>query len=408
MLSMAFVAPVAVNEHTSQLWTISQYRKDSICSQCFSPLPIASSNSLKKRHAFMSATQTDKRLQRSFPSLLRQFKSFTVNAQSGKKVPLWMSPVVDTKNIQTAVLPLPKGQVDHLPVVATRSAQANVLAKREVLNGDISKTTFVVFAHGFSQRPLNYFSLLSFLALNNCVVIAPRTWILSVFLSKVEVLEKDRSVPARLQAALLIDTARAVQVASSYSSRVHVLGHSMGAAVALVYAGYASSYLKSIVLMAPVVNNARLTELNQTVRLKAEDGVERMYTLASQMRCRTMILHGLRDKVVPTKSILKMFSAFSSAPLTGLLKLTRGSHVGFEDSLEVDIPFTDVEKKFFNILDRLIYGYFDIFRLDTREQLDSVKRVIKAWITYDSANDALLKEAVEASRRIPPGEYEWN
>lgn len=341
-------------------------------------------------------------------SKLKNVEAVNVDPESGKKIPFW-NPLQEKTEIQTGLLNLPKGQVEYLGIDSERVAQSLVIGKKEVLQGDLTNTPVFVFAHGFSQRPLNYFSLLAYLAVQGYVVIAPRVWVLSVLFQKVETIDVFDGLQAKLQTALLIDTARSAQIAFEYSSKVHVLGHSMGGAMSMVYAGYASAALQSVAVLAPEVGAVKLTDLNQTVRLDDCDGEDRMRNLASMMACRMLMLHGARDKIVQSEDMETVLNAFANAPLTGLVSMLRGTHIGFEDTLEVDLPFTDIEEFFFGLLDRLLFGeFFDPFKLDTKEQLESTKDFLLTWINNIEADDEELRTAIEQVIVPSESEISWN
>lgn len=337
---------------------------------------------------------------------LKDSKEVKIDVNSGKCP---TRSTTKTTIIQEATIQLPAGNVDTLHVYTDRPAEAVVYAPQDVLcKPDLSTTPFIIFAHGFSQLPRNYATLLRHLAAQGNIIIAPQTWIFSVLFAKIETVGFFDSLQAKLQTALLVDSARAFQLASQYSSVVHLCGHSMGGAMMMVYGGYVGSKAQSLVLMAPDVGNTRITELNQTVSLDAKDGVSRMQTLASKLDTRMLVLHGDKDRFVPRRDMLTLISALERKYLSGLCSLLRGTHIGFENSLDVDVPvFHNLDRILFAILDCIVYGSLDLLRLDTKEQLETAKALLPSFIkNIDESRESLI-DAVVSSETEEKVKYMW-
>ncbi|CAN8065682.1 unnamed protein product [Agarophyton chilense] len=343
----------------------------------------------------------------SFPSRLTDVKYVEIDSTTGY---LATSQTSNKTVIQQGTLTLPYGDVAYLPVSTKRTSYAAVYGREDVLsNPDLSTTTFIVFAHGFSQRPRNYSSLLRLLAAQGYVIVAPRTWIFSILFTKIETLSCFASPPAKLQTALLIDSARSLQVAEEYTSAIHLLGHSMGGAMMLSFAGRVGTNIRSVALMAPDAYDSVITELNQTVSLKAKDGLERMSKLAEVMAVNLMLLHGKKDYIVCSCEMEQILSVFIREAVTGWAELIKGTHLGFEDSLKVDIPIIEYfDILFFGIIDMIVFGSLDIFGLDTKEQLQSTKSLLLNWFIHAQDENHRLIDEMESTSVAQEISYSWS
>lgn len=314
-----------------------------------------------------------------------------------------------TTVIQEATLQLPRGYIDSLQVSTDRAAEAAVYARNDVLSkSDLSTTPFVIFAHGFSQLPRNYTTLLRHLAAQGYVIIAPRTWLFSILFTKIETVGFFDSLQAKLQTALLVDSARAFQLASLYSPVVHLCGHSMGGAIMLAYGGYLRSKARSLAVMAPDVSRTRITDLNQTVSLNAKDGMSRLKALAVKLDTRMLVLHGDKDRFVPKSDMLTLFSALKREYCSILCSMAQGTHVGFENSLDVDLPIIqNLDRLLFAILDCVVYGSLDLLQLDTKEQLETAKELLPRFIENVEESSGTLIHAIVSSQ-VEGVNYRWN
>lgn len=354
-----------------------------------------SGDSAPVRYLVKSSLPVRTRASVRFESLLKNKAIIQVDSGSGRQT---LQQRTDKVDVITAILPLPNGEVPEFSISSSRYAEAYVYARKDVLeNLDDCPAPFILFAHGFSQVPTNYNSILQYLAVQGYVVLAPSTWLLAVIFKKVETVTWKNGLPARLQTALLIDIARTFNIASNYSSTTHLLGHSMGGAMALVYSGYANDKIESIGLLAPEVGGVALTPLNQTVRLDANDGRQRLESLLSHLTAKICILHGNKDKIVPKKDMKEVFEALKKGPLLCLISLPRGTHIGFEDGIDVNVPFLETPKIFFKLVDLLVYGPVDIFGLRTKDQLITTKLLLATWYSLITRNEKIVKSAMRSA-----------
>lgn len=188
---------------------------------------------------------------------------------------------VSTKRDATALLLTPTtSDPDALLLAAHEASSAPAAAKRADAGSWLCGRRVIVFGHGFSQRPSNYTTLLHTLAARGYTVLAPRTWLFDIVFACVQTVSPF-DMPAKLQTAVLIDVARAAQLAAdSGAAAVHVLGHSMGAGMALAYTRFARANLESsssrsrglgglasCVVMAPAVRASADVPLNPYARI---------------------------------------------------------------------------------------------------------------------------------------------
>lgn len=339
-------------------------------------------------------------------------RSILVDKEDGSCV---TTAVKASVTIEEATVVLPTGPVPFLGICTRRFATALVCGPAGSLQS-LAGRPAIVFAHGFSQRPGNYSKLLRTFAANGYIVVAPRTWLFDVIwpFVKVETVDNTFALPEKLQTALLIDTARALkQIKKAGTGDVHLCGHSMGGAMALSYLGRTPvCELKSAFFFAPDVKRTKITDLNPYVGIN-EDGGEGLGTLASEMApIDILVLHGKKDVIVDEEDIGTLYEKMSAkSGLTGVGEMIEGSHIGFENSLKVDSKllnriFGNWVTKLFLVLDFILYGPFDPFGLDTREQLALTKRTCIAWLENVGKDDT-VKTAVEAASDRDEIEYKW-
>lgn len=138
------------------------------------------------------------------PSLTNR-KTITIDPSNGKPVAASSPAAVP---IEQAFVSLAFGPVSRLDIDSTRSAEAVLFSMPGTLD-NLSNRKAIVFAHGFSQRPGNYGTLLRLLASKGFVVAAPRVWLFDVAWPWVTV-EATGTFPsplAKLQTAVMIGTA---------------------------------------------------------------------------------------------------------------------------------------------------------------------------------------------------------
>ncbi|CAN8063227.1 unnamed protein product [Agarophyton chilense] len=151
----------------------------------------------------------------------------------------------------------------------------------------------------------------------------------------------------------------------------------MGGTMMLSFAGRVGTNIRSVAVMAPDAYDSVITELNQIVSLKAKDGLGRMSKLAEDMTVNLMLLPGKKDHIVCSCEMGPILSVFIRKAVTGWAEMKKGTHLGFEDSLEVDIPRIEkLDNLIFNIIDMIVFGSGDIFGLDVKEQLQSTKALL--------------------------------
>lgn len=336
---------------------------------------------------------------------------------------------VNAVNVTEAFIDLPSAQLPSLNVETDRNAEAVLYAPvsiLEELKGTLSLPT-VVFLHGFSQRPKNYGSTLQMLAANGFVVIAPRVWLLDIAFAEVEGSslpgKRRASLPAKLQTALLIDALRCVTIArdSLGAQKVVLLGHSMGGAMALV----AARALKiddvpvdSVITLAPAVGPTVHTPVNPLLALDDKEvgskGLQQFCETYGDVP--TLIIHGDRDAVVPAKDVDATFNNLANhripQALTLLGRIAQSSHVGFEDSLNVDLPILKMlDVLIFKIIDFFVFGPFDFF-IDTKSQLALTKSLVLPWFDAVRSDPVDPHKLLAQIQGLPTDDqkvsYTWN
>lgn len=302
----------------------------------------------------------------------------------------------DAVSITEGLVQLPSGVVDGLstgsgPVSTNRPADALAFLETRLLP-QIGSLPVVIFAHGFSQRPINTKSLLVTVAALGYLVLAPRTWVFDVIRTRVQGIPWFK-LPAKLQTAVLIDTMRVVSCAKALSADPRaasyiLMGHSMGGAQALLAAQYlqTDAALKSVLCLSPAVDTTVATSLNPLLHgdkdsEKQEQNLLRFFSNFTAVP--VQILHGNNDRIVPTEEIIGVVGAMRKSRQAGAVtvvsRIISGTHIGFEDDIDVDVPgITYLDKFVFGLLDLLIFGGFlDLFQ--TKQQLAVTKQIVRAW-----------------------------
>lgn len=367
-----------------------------------------------------------------------------VDATSGVPVDAGTPGAVE---VVTADVELPTGTVRGLPGISTdRRASAYVLLRADKWDSlDLSATQAVVFGHGFSQKPRNTQSILRTLAAAGLAVIAPAVWLPDTAPPWVSI-QTTRwwsSPPARLQTALAIDMLRAAGLARGLGlTRLSLLGHSMGGALALVVAdlllaadregggedagvgtgGGGDVALDAVVALAPAAGPLELTTINPLLSLQAggtKVAAERVETFfrgwapggggggsnsPAAAPPALLLVSAPRDRIVPPASVAALLAAVRSSeviPRAAHVTLASGAHTGFEDSLRVNLRLLPlVDSLLFALLDLLVYRWdvFEIFTGDFDAQLRDTKELLVSWLTGDVVGDrALYEEAPEGA-----------
>lgn len=333
---------------------------------------------------------------------------------------------------------LPLGELPALytssshDIVSKRKAEAAVFVLAKTLEARPSTwmldAPVVVFGHGFSQLPRNYASLLRRLAAEGYVVLAPRVWLFGVVWPwvSVETTSWCACPGPKLQTALLLDVARSSRLAVECGAkRVHLLGHSMGGAMGLAYLRFVADVpaVTSACLMAPAVASCSETKLNPLVVLgRGADGDAKLREFAKQLpEVPLLLLQGTNDSIVPERDTARVFEAVRGRDggggeagkgtlVTGCGEIVNGTHLGYEDRLDVQFGFWwGLDKLVFLIVDAIVYGQWDVFRLDTAEQLETVKEVVVAWLGVagtEEGEDVVRK--VNAAKGESVVRYLWS
>lgn len=319
---------------------------------------------------------------------------------------LLAKPDIEGVTVSESFIELPPAYLQSIDINTERKAEAVVYAPGDTLD-DATDAPVVVFLHGFSQRPRNYETTLRMLAARGAIVLAPRVWLLDIAspFTRIEGASQPgkrfTSPPAKLQTALLIDGLRCVQIARDVfgSSSVSLLGHSMGGAMALIAAR--ALYLDakpatSVLSLSPAIGPTVRTAVNDLLALDDKAvGVKGLKEFCgSTGPVPILLVHGARDTIVRKKDMNELFSAVSkereSKALALRSEITQGSHIGYEDSLNVDLPVLRIlDVILFKIIDFLVFGPFDLF-LDTADQLKFTKSLLRVWMdaTKDGKVDA--------------------
>lgn len=284
---------------------------------------------------------------------------------------------------------------------APRKADAIVLAPQGVQPG--ASVPAVLFCHGFSQPPTNYLSTLKLFAEQGWLVIAPTTSILDIAFSSVETTGGWRAKPpAKLQTALILDTLRSAQYLyrqqQEYKiSNVLVCGHSMGGAGAIVAASKLKDLVTGVGVMAPAVKQTVKTEVNPGLSMgnkqtsAAAIGFFRDdYPNVAPLH----ILGGTRDMIVPEKEVQGLYDAAYAGDQSGDLMLywLPGSHIGFEDDVNLEVNIGLPQRILFGIINFLLYR-LEITKLITGDF--SEQRQAAQAVLLDAFKGALAGEGTD-------------
>jgi len=333
---------------------------------------------------------------------------------------------------------VPPGALPDDAFGVDRPATALVLEPEGVKPG--AKVPCVLFCHGFSQPPTNYLSTLKEFTKQGWLVVAPTTSILDVGLpwKSVETIPKGKP-PAKLQTALILDALRSAQYAlqgkAGYKvSDILVCGHSMGGAAGVVTASkLKQEIVTGVGVMAPAVNQTAITPVNPLLgnmgkaagQKTAKEFFDKDYPINSPLH----ILGGTRDLIVMKKEVAGLYKAAFDSDKDGDLKLywIKGSHIGFEDKVNVEVDTGFLQSILFNIINFLLYGaeITEIITGDYSDQREASQNVlVKAfkgalagegwdgkaeqgqWEVVKSAKDVSLKEILPKPE-VPPAEQPW-
>ena len=311
------------------------------------------------------------------------------------------------ENIAECFIDLPKQRVEQLDLETQREAQAVIYARESLVDSFFPESPkVIVFLHGFSQRPRNYASTLRFLAANGNIVIAPRVWLFDTAFANIEGAKLEgkwfASQPAKLQTALLIDTIRCVKWAvDNLSARnVTLLGHSMGGAMALVAAQALGNLASSVAALAPAVGPTEITPVNKYLSVNDGD-IKQFASLFENIP--VVFAHGENDGIVKQRDVNQLFDAFDNADrpdIVGDVDIVNGTHVGFEDTLDVDLPILKrIDWLFFKLIDFIVFGLFDLLSQGKEQQLEYTKQLLLAWLestTVASPTLADIKSKIQA------------
>lgn len=289
---------------------------------------------------------------------------------------------------------LPTGPVPLLDnVFSTRAAEALVMYSTSS-DGDISTSeamcgaNVIIFLHGFSQHPCNYRTLLHSLAQDSdgaYVIVAPIVSIGSVILpwQHVETTDMWASPASKLQSAIVIDAARATQLAfEACAARIHLLGHSLGGMAGLALAAQAPSAFSSVIALAPAVHTSVNTHVNQMVTKDAFDGgMDQFCTHAKAVP--VLLVHGEKDNIVTASKSQDLFETISNRSedaVSILAMVHNGTHVGMEDCLDLCVHIPGVE-----LVAKAAVALADLhlFHNDNSQrtvQLPATMSLLRAWL----------------------------
>lgn len=254
----------------------------------------------------------------------------------------------------------------------------------------------VIFGHGLTQQPENYASTLQRLVAVGYVVIAPRTSILSVLFpwQMVETKEIFSTPLLKLETAMLIDIARSVQmVKEAGAASVQLLGHNMGSTSLLKYIPFLPhEEVASILLLAPLP----VKDSTEIVKPKHIEGNANIFKNQTPL----LILQGEKDMITKKKDTEIIFEGFAKkSGFTGLGVFPNGNHIGFEDTLYVNIPFlNEWQKNFakilFEVIKLLLFSH-DVFGMGTKAQKTSSKVVIETFFKNSEKPEKILQDILE-------------
>lgn len=384
-------------------------------------LPIGSSSfsqsNVRSSRSYEGVLRHPLNIQRRSPraslSPLYNKKTVIVDPSTGEKSSSGIS-------LTLASLTLPTGLVPPFDIETSRFAEAFLVYPQ-------SYTSAIIFAHGLSQEPRNTQTLLCTLAASGKLVLAPRTWLLDVIGPWVHVETQDwrSSPPARWQTALLIDTMRCVNVAKSLALEYEIYGHSTGAGLALVAGWWLRQEtvkgLRSVACLAPAIEYCKETELNPVIAMGNEDGEVRLEAMAREFPdVPILILHGTEDSrlasSIDIKTLFEAFGNFKREAYTIWGDIENGTHVGFQDKLDVAItnPFRNIrlwllQKFLFLMINMFYYGERGDRGKINRAQLKVTKQILLGWMQQVQSGADFSEVKLKMKQAAWPGPVmSWN
>ena len=218
----------------------------------------------------------------------------------------------------------------------------------------------VVFLHGFSQKPRNYETTLCSLAAAGFKVVAPTTWLGDVVWPWVSVDGySGSSPPGKLQSAIIVDGLRAMESLRQElpGKPVSLVGHSMGGACAVVIPSLTTAEITSVFAMSPAASASQVTDLNPYLAGDVSTYPD-LFKAYGSPPPQLVLVSAEKDKIVPAESVRAVFEAAADSKVpSALVALQTGSHIGFEDKVNVYLPgFLGFNVGIlFNVIDFLLY-----------------------------------------------------
>ncbi|KAK9808966.1 hypothetical protein WJX72_007148 [[Myrmecia] bisecta] len=273
--------------------------------------------------------------------------------------------------------------------------------------GEKQAVPVIIFAHGFSQGPDNYTSLINQFSDRGWLVIAPTTTFDKMLFpwQRVETTDTFSSLQDKLQSALVLDLLRSYQylkdnLEDDYEiTDVLVCGHSMGGASALVVASYLKDTVKAVGVMAPAVKQTVKSNVNPLLHFDGSRVLSPTKYRASASKFFTgnnvpadvdvHLLGADDDLVVAPEEVEDIYLAALTGrkdDITGhkppealaYYRIPWGSHIGFEDSVNLDIDLGRPVKLLFLIVDLLIYQWQIFDLINPSDNFRKQKKVTRA------------------------------